>query len=248
MTDLPDEPLARKAFDALATGYDREGDTKPTNAFLERPAMLDLLPAVEGNTVLDAGCGAGHLTNELTARDASVVGLDVSRRMVGSALARTPEADFVQADLGGPLPFADDVFDGVVSSLAFHYVREWDALFAELRRVLSPGGWLLVSVQHPHADFEEYAGAENYHERERVEATWESFGPPVTVPAYRRALAAMFDPALANGFRLDRLVEPTPTDAYRAAAPERYAYEARRPNFLCLRFSADRTDLSEPRE
>lgn len=238
MPDAPDRPVAREAYDRLAAGYDREGDTKPANAYLERPATLSLLPGIEGTRILDAGCGAGHLAEELAGRGATVVGLDASREMLAYARKRAPDADFVRADLGSDLPFSDGAFDGVASSLAFHYVRDWETLFRELRRVLNPGGWVVFSVQHPHADFEEYDDARNYHERERVSATWDSFGAEVEVPAYRRPLAAMLSPALDAGFRLDRLLEPTPTEEYREADPERYEYEATRPNFLCLRFVA----------
>lgn len=238
MPDAPDRPVAREAYDRLAAGYDRDGDTKPANAYLERPATLSLLPDTEGTRILDAGCGAGHLAEELGDRGAAVVGLDASREMLAYARERAPDADFVRADLGSGLPFADGAFDGVASSLAFHYVEDWGPLFRELRRVLASGGWVVFSVQHPHADFEEYDDARNYHERERVSATWDSFGAEVEVPAYRRPLAAMLDPALDVGFRLDRLLEPTPTEEYREADPERYEYEATRPNFLCLRFVA----------
>ena len=229
-------PIARDAYDRLAAGYDRQGETKPANAHLERPATLSLLPDAAGDRVLDAGCGAGHLAAELADRGASVVGVDVSEAMLAYARDRVRSASFVRADLGIGLSFADDSFDGVASSLAFHYVREWDLLFRELRRIVRPGGWPVVSVQHPHADFVEYDDAQNYHERERVSVAWESFGTVVDVPAYRRPLSAMVDPALNAGFRLDRLVEPTPTEAYRRADPDRYEYEATNPNFLCFRF------------
>jgi SAM-dependent methyltransferase len=208
MPDPPDPPIARDAYEQLAAGYDREGQTKPSNAYLERPATLSLFPDVDETRVLDAGCGAGHLSRELTDRGANVVGLDLSNEMLTYARQRVPAAEFGQADLGKGLPFSDARFDG----------------------------WLVVSVQHPHADFEEYEHSENYHEIERVSATWESFGEEVDVPAFRRPLAAMLDPALAAGFRLDRLVEPTPTDEFRDARPERYEYESTHPNFLCLRF------------
>ncbi|WP_435335092.1 methyltransferase domain-containing protein [Haloarchaeobius sp. TZWWS8] len=140
------------------------------------------------------------------------------------------------ASLGRSLPFGDGTFDGVASSLTFHYLRDWDSLFAELRRTLTDDGWLVFSVQDPHANFVEYDDAENYHETELVSATWTSFGEPVEVIAYRRPLSAMLEPALAAGFRLDRLLEPTPTEEYREVNPERYEYEATNPNFLCLRF------------
>jgi ubiquinone/menaquinone biosynthesis C-methylase UbiE len=53
------------------------------------------------------------------------------------------------ADLSRPLPFADDTFDDVVVSLVLHYLRDWTAPLAELRRVLKPGGRLVLSVNHP---------------------------------------------------------------------------------------------------
>lgn len=236
MADHPDRPVAQQAYERLAAGYDQTGDTQPANALLERPAVISMLPDVARTHVLDAGCGAGHLARELTNRGAAVVGLDASREMLTYARDRAPKADFLQADLGTDLPFGADRFDAVVSSLAFHYVREWEPLFRTLRRVLAPEGWVVLSVQHPHADFEEYEAARNYHEVERVSAIWDSFGAEVEVPTYRRPLSAMVTPALDEGFQLDRLVEPTPTAEYREADPARYEYEATHPNFLCLRF------------
>ncbi|MCT9095985.1 class I SAM-dependent methyltransferase [Haloarchaeobius sp. HME9146] len=236
MTDESERPLAHDAYERLAEGYDELGDTKPWNAYLERPATLSLLPDIEGARVLDAGCGAGHLTRELGTRGAAVVGLDASPRMLQYARKRAPDADFLRADLGSPLPFSDDSFDGIASSLAFHYVRDWDSLFAELRRVLTEDGWVVCSVQHPHADFEGYDDAENYHEIERVSAVWESFGEPVEVPAYRRPLSAIIEPALTNGFGLDELKEATPVEEFREIDPEAYERAATKPYFLCLRF------------
>jgi ubiquinone/menaquinone biosynthesis C-methylase UbiE len=230
-----DGPLARDAFDRLADGYDEQGASKPANAYLERPATLSLLPEVDGESVLDAGCGAGHLMQELSERGGRVLGMDVSASMLARARQRVPTAQLFQADLASGLPLQDATVDGVVSSLAFHYIPEWRPLFAELHRVLRPSGWVVFSVQHPFADFLEYSGATNYHERERVEADWDSFGEAVTVPAYRRPLGQMVGPILDAGFTLEALLEPTPTEAYRDADPERYAYESTHPNFLCLR-------------
>ena len=239
MLDRSDGPLARDAFDRLADGYVRSGDSKPSNAYLERPATLSLVPPTEGECVLDAGCGAGHLAEALTDRGGEVVGVDVSHEMLAYARDRVPNGDFAQADLGSRLPFHDGSFDGIVSSLAFHYVADWEPLFRELHRVLGPDGWIVCSVQHPFADFAEYDDAENYHAVEQVSATWHSFGETVEVPTYRRPLSAMLEPARRVGFTLDRVVEPTPTDAFRSADPETYAYEATHPNFLCLRFHRD---------
>nr|WP_275040014.1 class I SAM-dependent methyltransferase [Natronococcus amylolyticus] len=90
MPDTRDSPEAHQAYERLAAGYDQKGDTRPANAYLERPATLSLLPDVTEAYILDAGCGAGHLTRELVDRDAGVVGLDVSREMLTYARDRGP--------------------------------------------------------------------------------------------------------------------------------------------------------------
>lgn len=97
--------------------------------------------------VLDAGCGTGRLTAELL--DAlprgRVVGIDLSQNMLGSAREHlSPQfgerVSLVACDLLH-LPFSR-VFDGIVSTAAFHWVLDHDRLFANLRRALVPGGWL----------------------------------------------------------------------------------------------------------
>ena len=96
-------------------------------------------------TVLDAGCGTGRLTAELLEAlpRGRVVGLDVSRNMLLSAkkhLHASTHVRLVAADLLH-LPFAR-LFDGVVSTAAFHWVLDHDQLFVNLHRILVPGGWI----------------------------------------------------------------------------------------------------------
>ena len=55
----PMSPLAFDAYERLAEAYSERVETKPHNAYYERPATLGLLPDVEGLRVLDAGCGPG---------------------------------------------------------------------------------------------------------------------------------------------------------------------------------------------
>ena len=100
--------------------------------------------------VLDAGCGTGRLTAELL--DAlprgRVVGVDLSQNMLRSAREHLAHfkgpanlvPNLVLCDLLC-LPF-EACFDGIVSTAAFHWVLDHDQLFANLRRVLAPGGWL----------------------------------------------------------------------------------------------------------
>jgi 2-polyprenyl-3-methyl-5-hydroxy-6-metoxy-1,4-benzoquinol methylase len=66
--DHEDKPVALDAYDALAESYAALVDTKPHNAYYERPATLSLLPDVRGKRVLDAGCGPGVYSEWLASR------------------------------------------------------------------------------------------------------------------------------------------------------------------------------------
>jgi len=97
--------------------------------------------------VLDAGCGTGRLTADLLEAlpRGRVVGVDSSQNMLASARQHLltdfgARLHLVAADLL-QLPFAH-AFDGIVSTAAFHWVRDHDGLFLGLHRALVPGGWL----------------------------------------------------------------------------------------------------------
>ena len=79
----------------------------------------------------------------MTGIDKSAGMLELARRRLGD------DADLLVAELGSPLPFPDDTFDDVTASLVLHYLEDWGPALAELRRVLKPGGRLIVSVSIP---------------------------------------------------------------------------------------------------
>jgi len=111
---------------------------------------LALAGHVAGRRILDVGCGSGPLSEALRDRGAIVTGLDASAKMVELARRRLGDgADLQVADLGGPLPFPGSAFDDVIACLVLHYLEDWTGPLAELRRVLKPGGRLIVAVDHP---------------------------------------------------------------------------------------------------
>lgn len=235
MTDESRRPLALDAYEALADAFAERAPTKPFNAELERPTTYSLLPDVDGLDVLDAGCGPGITSKHLVTESATVVGIDVSPSMLEHARERVGEAaEFLQADLGEPLPFGAGRFDLVYSSLAFDYVENWEQLFGELARVLRPGGNLVFSCGHPIADYL-YFEPEDYFATEQVSAVWDGFGDPVDVPTYRRPFAATVNPLLAAGFQLERLAETKPTERFRELDPETYERVSRQPTFISVR-------------
>jgi len=232
---VEDKPVALEAYEALAERYAALIDTKPHNAYYERPATLSLLPDVGGQHVLDAGCGPGAHAEWLVSNGARVVALDVSPKMVRLARERLGDrAEVLQADFGRPLAFADQSFDIVVSALAMDYVADWAAVFREFYRVLRSSGWLVMSCGHPFADMLSHPES-NYFQVDLVEWVWKGFGMPVRMPSFRRPLGAVLNPLLHAGFALDRVLEPLPTEAFRKADPEDFDRLARQPVFLCLR-------------
>ena len=238
---MPDKPHAYHAWQELAEAYAARVDTKPHNAWYDRPAMLSLLPDLNGRHVLDAGCGPGVYTETLVARGATVVACDVSDRMLQLAGQRLKDligqgsVELRELDLEQPLDMFDDgIFDVVNAPLCLDYVEDWTTLFREFRRVLKPGGVFLFSCGHPAFDAEYYQTSK-YFSIEKVESEWTGFGIRVDMPGFRRSLEHLLMPVLQAGLVLDRIHEPLPTEEFRNADPRRHAILMHRPGFLCVR-------------
>ncbi|MFC0542147.1 class I SAM-dependent methyltransferase [Kutzneria chonburiensis] len=226
-------------YDALAEAYTAENESNLINAHYERPAMLTLAGDVAGRRILDAGCGAGPLFAALRDGGAVVSGIDASAGMLAQARKRLgDDADLRVADLAEPLPFPDNTFDDVTASLVLHYLEDWGPTLAELRRVLRPGGRLLVSVEHPFAIFlwQREAGAkpDYFATRERIEE-WTMGGHTVPLRFWDRPLHAMTDAFTSAGFHIRRVVEPDPVPEARDRFPDEFRNIAGR-SFLAFLF------------
>lgn len=198
-------------YDEFADAYEATNASSLLNAHYERPAMIALVGDARGRRILDAGCGSGALSAALRAEGAVVTGVDGSPAML--ELARTRLGDGVPlrvVDLAGPLPFEDDTFDDVVASLVLHYLGDWPAVLAEMRRVLRPGGRLIVSVNHPfvrtftHPD-EDYFAVRQYSD------DFEFDGEPAVLTFWHRPLHTIMNDFTTAWFTIDRVEEPTPS-------------------------------------
>lgn len=195
-------------YDSFAQAYSRTNESSLLNAFYERPAMVDLAGDIDGHRVLDAGCGSGPLSAALRANGAVMTGFDSSAAMVDLARKRLgDDADLGVADLGGPLPFDDDVFDDVVASLVLHYLQDWVAPLQELRRVLKPGGRLVLSVPHPSVYLVNYGGA-TYFDVTQYSEEFIFDDQTATLTYWHRPLHAMTDAFTEAGFRIATVSEP----------------------------------------
>ena len=144
----------------------------PTGRTIGTPRMYDLVTAVlfagrrrqafralavasgarTGDRILDVGCGTGYFVRmlaEIAGAQGSVVGVDAAPEMIAHASSRSRSAANVSFEVGsaGALSFPAASFDVVVSSLTMHHVAPAEQLAAvqEMRRVLRPGGALLIA-------------------------------------------------------------------------------------------------------
>lgn len=230
------KPLALDAYEQLAEAYAALVDTKPHNAYYERPATLSLLPDVAGLLVLDAGCGPGVYTEWLVGKGARVIAFDASPKMAALAKARVGDRAVIhEADVEGDLGFIDDeTLDVVLSPLVLDNVDDWSQVFRRFRRALKRGGLLVFSVGHPFFEAT-YFKSDKYFETERVSCVWRGFGFPVEMPSYRRPLGAVINPLIESGFELVQVLEPRPTEQFRHDDPIGYERLIRQPSFLCIK-------------
>ena len=197
-------------YDSFAAAYSAENESGLFNRYYERPAMLRLTGDVSGRRILDVGCGSGPLTEALRAKGAVVTGFDSSAAMVDLARQRLGEdADLHVADLAAPLPFPDAEFDDVVASLVLHYLEDWSGPLAELRRVLKPGGRLVVSVIHPAVYAIVYPDAD-YFALTKYSEEYTFDGQSAVLTYWHRPLHAITDAFTAAGFRIAAVSEPPP--------------------------------------
>ena len=145
----------RRLFSTIADRYDLI--TVLLSFGLDRgwkQRIVRLAAPLPGQRALDLACGTGDIAFEVASCGASVVGLDITHRMLqlarlraGGASARQASARipaFVTADMCA-LPFGDDAFDLVTTGYGLRNVPDLDAAVREIRRVLRPGG-VLVSL------------------------------------------------------------------------------------------------------
>lgn len=161
-----------------------------------------------------------------------VVGVDGSETLLRAAQERLGDGAVLhQHDLEEPLAFLpDQSFDLAVMALVYHHIDARGQLLAEIRRILRPGGTLLVSTTHPTGDWT-YFG-DSYFTDERVELP---IGEGFAISYWRMTLEQFLGELLGAGFVLERLVEPRATEAARLVDPRRYDKTHSQPSFLAVR-------------
>ncbi|MFG3291289.1 class I SAM-dependent methyltransferase [Streptomyces sp. NPDC048179] len=205
----------RTFYDAIASDYADRFRSEFAHRPVER-AMLDVFAELvgPGAEVADLGCGPGRVTGRLAALGLSVFGLDLSESMLAIARRENPGLRFVQGSML-ELEVADGALDGVLCWYSSIHTPDGrlPLLFQEFKRVLKPGGHLLLAFQVGDV-------------ARRHENPW---GHPVTLDFLRRRPERMAELLRDAGFALRSTTVREPDEALGETSPQAFLLAARRP-------------------
>jgi trans-aconitate methyltransferase len=142
-------------------------DDKHSFVWKMAAGLLELLEAKPGELILDVGCGTGHLTAQIAAGGAKVIGIDRSAEMIEQAREKFPALQFEVMD-AREIEFTER-FDGVFSNATLHWIKEPERAIGGIAKVLRPGGRFVA----------EFGGKGNIAGLiEAVERTWKKLNLP----------------------------------------------------------------------
>ncbi len=142
-------------YDRAVSYYDESRGLRAGVSQRFREAVLALTGASERTRFLELAIGTGVIGAAFIAAGDRYIGVDISRgmmRRIAPKLKRRAEPRLAQADITIALPFADASFDIVQAIRVFHMLADWRACIDEARRVLRPGGHLLIVERHAPPD------------------------------------------------------------------------------------------------
>ena len=216
------------------------------NDVVETPALIGLMPALEGISAADIGCGIGDMCAWLLDQGAaSIVGYDSSGRMLARALDRSPRSEklrFEQVPIES-IAFPPSGLDLIVSGLALHYIKDFNGLAHRIAQGLRPSGSFIFSIEHPVVTCSEriwcdcgdkrraHWPVDAYLDEGERRVRWLGLDQ---VPRQHRTVSSYINALLDAGLIVRRVLEPGP-DSDAIARWPRLADQRRRPPFLVIR-------------
>lgn len=180
-----------------------------------------ILPAFKNKRILDLGCGYGwHCLYAAQHGAKSVLGIDISEKMLEKASEMSSDACICYKQSAmEDLTFPQDSFDVIISSLAFHYMKDFKSLVKQISKWLAPEGNFVFSVEHP--VFTSYGTQDWYYDEEGnilhfpvdnyyYEGKRNAVFLGEKVTKYHRTLTTYLNTVLENGFELEYVIEPQP--------------------------------------
>ena len=195
------------------------------NDLIEIPQLFELIGDVKGKNILDIGCGAGGHDRKLIELGAkSILGIDISKKMLEEA-KKNSNSDKISYQLLSinELEKIDKKFDLVVSSLAIHYIENYNDLCKKVYDLLNDGGFFIFSHGHPMdsavilndyennyviIDNKKYFLLSDYNNEGKRVSHWFVDG----VETYHRNMSHLVNGLIDAGFKIERLNESYSSD------------------------------------
>ncbi len=234
--------------DTFFAGYKslRAGENN-YNDLLEQPAMAKMLPDLTEKSVLDLGCGYGHNCVDFVRRGANkVLGIDISEKMLEVAKSESVHERIKYLNMSmTDISELNESFDFIYSSLAFHYVKDFDTFAKNIYSALNTGGQLLFSQEHPiitatvdgNGHFNKNLKGKkisytfsNYNEPGERKVHWYVDG----VIKYHRTFSDIINSLIKAGFVIDEICEPVPEQWAVERLPA-IVKEYIKPNFMIVK-------------
>ena len=217
------------------------------NELIEIPTIKGMLPELKGKRILDLGCGNGTMSKYFVDNGASyVLALDLSENMIAEAKEKHSAPNITYDVLGmEQIDTIKEKFDLVFSSLAFHYIEDFDKLTSDINNLLNKDGILLYSQEHPTAlapildlgmknrieiNNKRYYLLNNYNENGKRAFLWND----CSVDKYHRNFECIINTLIKNNFTITQIKESTASQEA-IELVEKYKYQKDRPYFLFVK-------------
>ena len=236
---------------SFSDAYDKmryENKGMNANDLVEIPNFRKLIPDVKGKRILDLGCGYGENDKYCIGLGAKeIFGIDISKHMIKIAKENNNDENIKYKVMAMEnINEIEEKFDIVISSLAFHYVKDYEKLINDIYNLLNDDGILIFSIDHPlriASKFETWM-KKNYtkingkwfllvsdYNREGIrEKEWNG----VMVKRYHRNFSSLINGLVNSGFKIDKILEPIPDEKAIKIIPK-YINQYDRPYFLFVR-------------
>ena len=236
------------------TAHVRDPKDSVYHSYYEKPAMYSLLPNIEDKSVISIGCGSGEDSLYLKNQGAEKsVGVDLIEELITIAKESYPECEFDVMDMQ-KLDFPNESFDFAFSSLAIHYIEDWNKVFKEVYRILKPGSNFLFSCCHPVRFSMDRVPEEDGYSIKKLEVkknkdtgellitgdylvkrkVTDALGKD-TANIWTMPMGDIATAATDAGFLIQQIVEPRPLETLKDIEPNTYHRLSKIPEFIIFK-------------
>lgn len=161
----------KEAYNEWAVQYDNNINKTRD---LEAIAIRGTLSCIKSDNCLEIGCGTGKNTIWLAEHTKQLTSADFSERMLAKAKqkVRSPNVNFLQADITGEWEFEKNAYDLVCFSLVLEHIADLDHVFRQVANIIRSDGYVYIGELHP---FKQYSGSKAKFETEEGLKTPECF-------------------------------------------------------------------------